>query len=313
VQLHALSDVAVRVEDAGAMRHGLVSLLEDLSFARVTDGDAPAPPTTLTLRVHDARRAVPPDAQRLGEWEGLTTYEQGGRAYVSDGSSTLHLHPAGRRGDAFVAPAFADQPRDRRQRFWAYGLLKLLRACGAYGLHAAGVTTAAGDTMLLVGPSGSGKSTLTMGLVEHGCGYLSDDSVLLRHRDHQVEALALRKAFGICFGDRKRRVDVQVDYPAQHVALAPPRLLVFPRIVAAARSRLRRLSAPDAFGRLLKHGGPELYDRPTMTSHLDTLAALVRQAPAYALDAGSDLHARPALLLNHLAHAADVNHASHRS
>lgn len=97
-----------------------------------------------------------------------------------------------RRGDALLAPAFFHQPPLLRHQFWAFGVLKLLRALGLYGLHAAGLVARIGCGLLLVGDSGYGKSTLTIGLVRQGWGYLSDDAVLLRRVSEEIEAVALR-------------------------------------------------------------------------------------------------------------------------
>ena len=311
--LYVLCDLGVRV-DADAPLHGLglTALLHDLSFAQVAHADIPEAPLVLSVRRTDGPAPVPHEPQTRVEWDGLTVYRSGEETYVSDGSSVLHLRPSQARGEAWLAPAFLQQPLVRRQRFWGYGLVKLLRTRGAYALHAAGVRAPCGRTILLIGPTGSGKSTLAVGLVRHGWGYLSDDAVLLRRRGDHVHAIAFRRAFSVYRRQRKCRIDVHAEHPGRHVAVAPPQLLVFPHIVPRARSRMRRLAASDAMGRLLREGGPELYDRDTMGAHLGLLASLLQQAPAYALCAGRDLYTRPTRLLHAIRRADGTGHGPHR-
>jgi hypothetical protein len=235
----------------------------------------------------------------------------------------LHLQPGEGQGSAQLVPAFGQQPRLLRQQFWAVGLLKLLRPLGLYGLHAAGIVASPNVGMLLVGGSGSGKSTLTIGLVRRGWGYLSDDALLLRQQPEGVEALALRQPFSIDAdvaaayaelplgeageqpsGKRKRRVDIQAVYADQYRSRCRPSVLLFPRIVAAAQSRLCPLDRSQALRCLLAHSGPHLFDRHTMAPHLETLKHLVQQTASYELLAGRDLYAHPERL-GHLLHGAE--------
>jgi len=174
-----------------------------------------------------------------------------------------------------------------------------------------------------VGGSGSGKSTLTIGLVRQGCGYLSDDALLLRQQPEGVEALTFRKPFsidedvaadyaelplgearGASSGKRKRWVDIQDVYAEQYRPRCRPSILLFPRIVAAAQSTVYPLNRPQALGYLLTHSGSHLFDRHTMGQQLETLKNLVQQTTQYELRAGRDLYAHPSRLL-HLLHAAE--------
>ena len=59
---------------------------------------------------------------------------------------------------------------------------QLLKECGLFPLHAAGLVKE-GRSCLFLGRSGSGKSTLTLHLVKNGYGLLSDDTVFLREKD----------------------------------------------------------------------------------------------------------------------------------
>jgi hypothetical protein len=181
-----------------------------------------------------------------------------------------------------------------------------------YALHAAGVRAPGGGTILLIGPSGSGKSTLAYGLVRQGWGYLSDDALLLRRQANGVDAVAFRKPFSVATSGAKHRVDVRAAYPNQHVEAARPDLLLFPRIVCAGQSEVRRLTPADALRRLLCQGGPELYDRSTMARQLAVMTSLLRQGPAYELRAARDLYERPHLLLEILARAHGTCNGTHR-
>jgi hypothetical protein len=242
--------------------------------------------------------------------------------YLTEGSSLFHLHGGQRRGDALLAPTFFHQPPLLRHQFWAFGVLKLLRTLGLYGLHAAGLVTGTGRGLLLVGDSGCGKSTLTIGLVRQGWGYLSDDAVLLRRCPIGIEAVAFRKPCSVeaqCIaayadlplggeslqpsGRRKRRVDLDRAYSEQSVPHCFPQVVLFPRLVPNSYSTVRPLERPHAIQHLLAQSGPPLFDRETISQHLEVLKHLVQQATTYELLAGGDLSQHPRRLVSLLAAA----------
>jgi hypothetical protein len=295
-------------------------LLQDLSFVRRPVWKQ-CPVLSLTLRLHPQALPVPQAARAVFQTAGLCGFATGHDFYLTEGSSLLHLQ--GRQGVAQLAPDFFHQPPRLRQQFWAFGVLKLLRSLGFYGLHAAGLVADTGRGILLVGSSGCGKSTLTIGLVRQGWGYLSDDAVLLRRCPEGIAAAAFRKPFAIeaqcaaayadlplgrdCLqpsGKRKRRVDVASAYPAQAVPCCFPRTVLFPRLVSHPRSAVRPLERPCALRHLLTQSSPPLFDRGTMAQHLDVLKHLLQQATPYELLAGQDLYHHPGQLL-HLLAAAD--------
>ena len=239
--LHIFHDLTLEVQqdrpDVGAE---LAWLLQNLSFV-----PAPAlarqPCLRLTVHCQACSHSLPVRAREVFRAEGLCGLEHGDNFYLTEGTSLLHLQPGEGQGTAQLVPAFVQQPQILRQQFWAVGLLKLLRPLGLYGLHAAGIVTHPDRGMLLVGGSGSGKSTLAIGLVRQGCGYLSDDALLLRQQPEGVEALAFRKPFSIeadvaadyadlplgeaggpPSGKRKRRVDIQDVYAGQYRSTLPP-------------------------------------------------------------------------------------------
>ena len=332
--LHTLHDMVLEVHGETAARGmGLSHLLRDLSFV-ITPTPAPGVrPLVLTVRLSQGPLDVPPRGRDLFRGEGLHGMAVGEDAFVSDGVSLLRLQVSHGRGDAYLAPGFRHQPRTLQHRFWAFGLLTLLRRRACYGLHAAGVVTPTGLSLLLVGPSGSGKSSLALGLLRHGWRYLSDDAVLLRTQPQGIEALAFRKPFSIdaaaeaddvglplgpeapcaSSGRPKRRVDVRAAYPGQYLPACIPHVLLFPRIVSSPHSVVRPLTRATALGLLLAQSGPELFDRAAMPHHLDVLRRLVRQATPYEVCAGRNLHRNPTPLLALLADAEGTRHGPHRS
>lgn len=291
---------------------GLSHLLRDLSFENCLAGETN---TALRLSMHMSDQVVssPCAAREVFRIDGLCGREQGTHFYLTEGTSLFHLQVLKGEGEATLTPSFFQQPSLLQQRFWGFGLLKLLRPLGLYGLHGAGVVSPTGVGILIVGESGCGKSTLALQLIREGWGYLSDDAVLLRLKPEGVEALAFRKPFSINTdvaesyadlplggedgphspGKKKRRVDIQEAYPAQHVSGCVPRMLVFPRIVPEPQSMLHPISRLSAIGRLLSQSGPQLFDKGTMPHHLELLKQLVSQCQIFELRAGLDLCRKP--------------------
>jgi hypothetical protein len=312
---YTLHDLTLEVQPDGLKTGAeLVGLLRDLSFVS-TSGLDQRP--SLSLAVHLCARAfhLPCTARQVFQAEGLCGLEDGDDFYLTESTSCLHLQVSKGQGAAHLSPAFVGQPLLLRQRFWAWGLLKLVRSRGLYGLHAAGLVSPTGEGLLIVGGSGSGKSTLTIGLLRQGWHYLSDDAVLLRAQPAGVDALALRKPFSVDAreaavysdlplgkegshpsGRRKRRVEVHQAYPRQYASHCHPQALLFPRLIPHAQSTLRPLDRSRALGQLLAQSGPPLFDRSTMARHLEVLKRLVHQATPYELSAGRDLYQHPATL-----------------
>jgi len=197
----------------------------------------------------------------------------------------------------------------------------LLREKGWFGLHAAGLVWR-GKGVLLVGRSDSGKSTLTYSLVRRGWSYLTDDAVLVHRSGEDVVAVSFREDFGldpesvryfpevaVC-RDRqptdpaKLRVRMDRLHPGRFQPRCRPILLIFPELADISESRLVPLRRSEAFGRLVQAGlllGRA--DDPAERRLLDVMGRLVRQAPAYLLEAGPDLLERPGRLGQMLAAA----------
>ncbi len=206
-------------------------------------------------------------------------------------------------------------PGSERLPAFTFGLVLalslLLREKGWFGLHAAGLVWR-GNGLLLVGRSDSGKSTLTYSLVRRGWSYLTDDAVLVHQSGSDVVAVSFREDFGLdpesaryfpevaACPDRqptdpaKLRVRMDWLHPGRFQPQCRPMLLIFPELADIPESRLVPLRRSEAFGRLLQASLMLGWmDDPAERCLLDVMGRLVRQAPAYLLEAGPDLLKRP--------------------
>lgn len=317
--IHALhEDVVLVVSDECPGRQLYLSeLLRDLSFVRTESPPTEAAVLRLSVRENAEGLGLPAGERvRLGV-TGLLTIDVGSSAYLGDGESLLRVDLERSCAGAWLAPTFESRSAEHRQRFWAFGLLKLLRRQGLFGLHAAAVATPEGPNVLFVGPSGSGKTTLAIALIRRGGRFLTDDAILLRARSDGVDALALRRPFSVdvtTAGEypdlvatwarahhrvaRKQRADAHAAYASQHVPGFHPQVIVFPTVTSQQRSSLRAISRSAALAHLLTQSGPELFDQSTMTAQLDVLARLLRQAMPYELASGRDLHRHPEAIVD---------------
>lgn len=320
--LYAFHDLTLEVKHEGQETgKELAQLLQELSFVRIS-ALTRQPSLYLSVRLHDQGLRVPALAREVFRANGICGLAAGEDFYLTNGSSLLHLQPLQGHGEAQLAPAFFAKPLILQVDFLAFGLVKLLRPLGLYGLHAAGVVTPEGLGLLIVGESGSGKSTLATGLIRQGWGYLSDEVVLLRLQSEGVEALALCKGFYVTAsavvayadlplgeeiaansGGRKRRIGIEDAYPGQYVSGCLPRVLLFSRIVPQAHSSLLPLGRLNALKHLLVQSGPQWFDRGTMAQHLEVLKRLMQQSAVYELRAGRDLYQNPLTLVRLLAEA----------
>ena len=296
-------------------------LFRELSLVK-TDAVVTRPAFCLSVSFGSNGHRVPATARELFRANGMFAREDGEDFYLADDSSLLHLQPLRGEGEVRLAPAFFTKPLILQLNFWAFGLVRLLRQRGLYGLHAASVVTDKRLGLLIVGESNSGKSTLAIGLIRRGWGYLSDDAILLRREKEatEVEALAFRKHFYIDadvaaayedlplgeemldnLGGRKRRVLIEEVYPRQYVPRCIPRVLLISHIVPQAQSSLLPLDRVIALKHLLIQSGPQWFERGTMERQLENLNKLMAQSAFYELRAGRDLYQNPLVLVRLLA------------
>ncbi len=309
---HELSLVVHADEPIGTWE--LAQTLQELSWVRV-DTHAPAPALSLSVHRHASQCHLPAMACRMFQAEGFWGFERGDDCYLTDGISQWHLQLRRGLGEAWLGPDFTEKPAHLRRRFWAFGVLKLLRPLGVFSLHAAAVASTDGRGMLIVGAPGSGKSTLALGLLRRGWSYLTDDAVLLCQRSDEVEALACRQdayvnaedaarygdlpwgeALPDGMGGCKLRLCPSAAYPGQIVLRYVPRVVLVAHISKGRQTLLRPIDRVQCLRHLLAQSGPQLFDRPTMGAQLELLARLLHQADIYELHAGWDLYEDPLIL-----------------
>ena len=286
---------------AAAVRH----VLQHLGLPEAERAAAP-----LELAVH-ARPlpplpAPPPSASHEGGY--LRTWHLPERSVLRTDAVHVDVRPEAGTATCLVAPEREGDP-DLLPEL-AVGLLAalhlLLRAKGLSPIHAAGLAHGP-HGLLLVADSDAGKSTTAFRLVRHGWRFLSDDSVLLRPTPEAVEAVALRRTFGLDLGAEtifpelaeieerqpsdpaKRSVPVAALYPGQAALRCRPRVLLFPTIEDRATSVLEPISGADALLALAAQSAFATARPGWAAGHLDLLGRLVRQADAYRLHAGRDL------------------------
>jgi hypothetical protein len=187
---HELS-LAVRANDPTGARE-LAQTLRELSWVR-DDTHTLTPVPTVSVHQHTSKCHLPEAACPTFQAEGFWGFECGDNCNLTDGTSQWHLRLRQGQGEAWLGPDFVETPAHLRRRFWAFGVLKLLRPLGVFSLHAGAVVLTDGRGMLIIGAPGSGKSTLALGLLRPSWSWLTDDAELLRQQSDAVEALACRQ------------------------------------------------------------------------------------------------------------------------
>jgi hypothetical protein len=251
-----------------------------------------------------------------------SVYEAGGsdvRHHPDDDVLTatlagVHLHADLRRGVTHIAcQDFSGRSRYVASNpFATLALMEMLKRRGTYFLHAACLAKE-GRAVVIAGQAGAGKSTLALALARHGLDYLGDDMVFLRAEAGTVRALGFSDAIGITANTAQwlpelaelARREPEPGYPkylgrvedhfaARVVTEAAPRAIVFPQIVPGDDSRLEPLAGNEAWLRLV----PDvLLTEPASTqAHLNTIAALTRQAESHTLYSSRDLDASARLV-----------------
>lgn len=169
-----------------------------------------------------------------------------------------------------------------------------------HAIHAAAITTKAGS-VLLPGRSGSGKTTLCTWLVAKGCGYLSDELVLLG--DGAAELYPFTRPLSIKRGAQAALSSI-VDFNSQDVLrgdngfMVPHRflhhhgcakvpslaLILFPKYREHASTELLPLSPGLGCAHLLE----SYVNARNLEGHgVSGLASITRTTPVYQLTYGS--------------------------
>ena len=278
---YRLHDVRLKLDhDTPFTPEGLEALLRDLSFEAIGDGPQASPSVTLKVRQSAGRSEAVPAGRELFEVEGVRGVQAGADFWLELGRSTLRVDSAARQAAVNLDKGFFGLPSQLQRNFWSFGLMKLLRAVGWFTLHAAGLVSNRGQGVLLVAQPGSGKSTLAIGLIERGWRYLSDDAVMLRFQGSKIEALALRRNF---------YVDSSARAHYRHVDPTPVEDGEGGSVIHTGPGR----NTVEALAALLRESGPQLFDPPSMASHLRALQTLIGQCATYSLQSGQDLYRDP--------------------
>lgn len=207
----------------------------------------------------------------------------------------------------------AEEVVPEAQRLAVYGALRvsmalLLGRQGRALFHSAALVGSNGRAWLLAGDSHSGKTTTVLTLRRGGFDYVSDDELVLSACPETGELgitgwprrLALDEGYasGASRGTRAP-VDARRFGPGRRRPRAPVAGVIFPRVEAAAPTRLTRVGAADALGRLVRHSPWLLADPPSGAALLGLLRRLAF-LPAFDLRLGTDTYANAGALRRHL-------------
>ena len=127
---------------------------------------------------------------------GITFRVGSGGLLVELGESWMALDLAENVGTGKISEDFWTRSHQSQREFFHVGLVMMLRQQGLFGVHA-NVLRKHGRGLMIAGGPGCGKTTLSLGLIQEGWAYLSDDYVLLRSSPQGVEALPFRRGFSI--------------------------------------------------------------------------------------------------------------------
>ena len=134
---YVFHDIPLEVLAEGKdIQDSLDQLLQDMSW---TPTRLSTQEPLLRLSVHRNGEGVgdiPHQARQVFKVEGFEGYETGSDFYLTYGDSCFYLQSLAGKGEAHLAPSFTDQPPLLQQKFFAYGLLRLLRPLGLFSLHA---------------------------------------------------------------------------------------------------------------------------------------------------------------------------------
>jgi len=275
--------------------------------ARLTPAPAPSPAAEGALPVifHGKTRCFLADAE-LVLW---------------DGASTLRISSDGRRIDAAVHASSLERVFHFSSVTVMMALLLALRHRGLFHLHAAAAQWPDGETWVIPGESNSGKSTLALAAFSAGARWLSDDALLLRAVDRDVEIVgwarmirmtavtadafpALRPLLTACPPGSAR--DFEVDPRAAFAGrgqqcVRPPVTLLYPSIASLEHSHVTPLDDAEAFGRTLHACAWVASEHlPRRQEQLDLLARLIDRARAFELHVGTRLLQDPAAAVDEI-------------
>ena len=194
--------------------------------------------------------------------------------------------------DVGIAPGLG--PCDRGQAI-AVALVAAFDRAGLVPLHAAGLVAPPGSPgMIVFGAAGAGKTTLSTALMSVGWRVATDDSLMLE--PETLDCRAFRRTMEPQIGWRadgtrqKRSWDLAAEAPERFVAVFAPRGLVFLGSRRETATALSRISASEAFLRLLAVAG-----RPDPV-RIEILGRLASCGPAFEASCGPDVIRAPEIV-----------------
>lgn len=310
--IHTLHDLAISLECThSGLAEALRAILRYKGATQRKGQPSEEADMTWVFCVEDVLPEVPSGTRQIGEQEHeIEVFQNGDDYYLRHPEIVVQIDAEAQHVEGHARPSLTQASQEQQPALFYIAILSLvvlLQHRGAVVLHAAALARAQRG-LLLVGHSGSGKSTTTFSLVRQGWGYLSDDTVLLRHRDDRIEALSFRKDFCIApeaavffpeLGESpwpnslsnaaKWSVDVQALYDAPALKRCDPQRMLFPSVEPEGSSHVKPMSDKEAFLRLV-YQTPIWVARGSRESVLYTemLRRLLSQTVSYRLFLGED-------------------------
>ena len=227
--------------------------------------------------------------------------------------------------DAFTVTCFPapEVPEVTARHVYLNQVLPLvLSKLGKLVFHASAVAIGSG-AVAFVGESGRGKSTLAASFAVSGCGFLTDDGLVVEARGEGFEALPSHPSIRLWDDSEAAlippaaRREPPVHYTSKARFLAddelafcdeprPLRRVYFLGDGSAERLEMRRLSAAETLVEWVKHSFLlDIEEQPRLASHFDQVAALANRPIHYHLDFPRRYDALSAVRQAILEHARD--------
>jgi hypothetical protein len=267
-------------------------------------GESTQEPLKMEVTVQSSPPQLPSGASVIVETPLTKCLRDGQHHYYSakDGS-IVRFDPKVRYCQGFIRPGIQHETSTICSLV-SGPLIETMKSAGRFYLHAAALAHN-GIGYLISGDGGCGKTTSALNLVRSGFDYVSDDSLLLDHRDGVVRAYPWSLDFhvspGICgrydelqhlsaalAAGEKCSVDVSRYFKGVPKKWIEPNVIIFPRICSRKTSILSPIDSMEVFTRLMRQtilgSDPVLAKR-----HLELIKVLVQKAQGFELLGGADL------------------------